>query len=267
MAKPRLHAVTRVGVREADIFRLWLQYYRPHVDAFTILLVQEKGDDVSSLIELCKDHDAAWTIFACDHFESWPALAALKSACMAAPADWLLHTDTDEMLTQIDALPGILAEMEAEGADYFSAQMIDRLAPEGKLRGLDGIHTPADLAAAFPVQALITKLLARGGYQKLCISRWPHPCIHLPEGPLTKRAKRKGTLDHYKWRDDLRDRLVKRFIDYTLAGISWVGESERLLDELQSHGRIRVELWPAEPQSRSLMWTKLNQTIRPLSKC
>jgi len=110
------------------------------------------------------------------------------------------------------------------------------------LRSLEGVLTVEELAQAFPVKAQLTRGLARGGYLKAAVTRWPFLSIH-PHPSLKDPAARGVAVNHYKWRSDLRERLVKRYVDFTLAGVAWADESARLLDELQRHGRFRVEQW------------------------
>ncbi len=50
----RVVACCRVGVNEADIFRFWLMHYGAHVDAMAVLIVNEPGDDISALRDLCQ---------------------------------------------------------------------------------------------------------------------------------------------------------------------------------------------------------------------
>jgi hypothetical protein len=147
------------------------------------------------------------------------------------------------LLSEVAKIQKILSEITLEGADHAMATMVDRLAPEGRLRDLVGITTTEQLEQAFPISAFVTKHLARGGFRKVAISRWPQVEIHLRGAHLRHASKWCGHLQHFKWRSDLHERLVKRYIDYTLTHIPWVGESERILNELQQYGRIRVERW------------------------
>jgi hypothetical protein len=109
-----------------------------------------------------------------------------------------------------------------------------------------------ELEAAFPVRSAITSGLARGNSHKVCLSRWPGMGrIHAPEEGGHRRARRRLTLEHFKWRDDIENRLAKRIRDHTASKLSYANESRRILAELREFGRIRAERHLA-PRSRRI---------------
>lgn len=248
----RILACCRASLREADILRFWLEYYRPHVDALLVTALLEPGDDAAELERLCRAAGALLVMDGREQFHCPQSMVALQKAVMLSPADWVLHADSDELLHELPVLRRILAQMEQEGADHAVAWMADRLAPGGKLAGLAGLHKVADLEAAFPVRAALTEKLARGCSYKVCVSRWPFTgSIHTPQRGQNKKGSRRLTLEHFKWRTGLEDRLRKRVRDHHAASLHWGNESERLLAELKTYGRFRAERWLA-PRCRRI---------------
>lgn len=250
--QPRILACCRVSVREADILPLWLAHYRPIAAELVVLDLVEPGDDVSSLRELCKTAGAHFFELNAERFDANAGMRGLRKAVETIPADWVIHADSDELLYEAAELPAIIELMEQEGADYAVAWMADRLAPGGKLAGLERIRTVADLEAAFPARAAVTQYLAKGNSMKVCLSRWPLTgWMHDVEEGQSKKGSRRLTLEHFKWRAGLEERLRKRIRDHEATGVPWGDESARLLEELKTHGRIRAERWLA-PRCRRL---------------
>ncbi|MBP7951612.1 MAG: class I SAM-dependent methyltransferase [Verrucomicrobiales bacterium] len=251
-APSRILACCRASLREADILPFWLAYYRPHVDTLLVAALLEPGDDLALLERQCAEVGAMLVPSRSARFHCPQSMSALQAAVQQYPAEWVLHADSDELLYEVADLRGIVAAMEQEGSDYARAWMTDRLAPGGRLAGMEGLHTVADLEAAFPVRAALTEKLAKADSYKVCLSRWPYTgSIHHPQAGQTKKATRRLTLEHFKWRAGMEERLRKRVRDHKAARLAWGCESERLLAELETHGRLRAELW-LTPRSRRI---------------
>jgi hypothetical protein len=250
--RQRTIACCRVSVREVDIFRLWLEYYAQHVHGFAVVILVEADDNPKEIEALCRKFEVAYRCCSITHFNPHIAMTALKELVKTVSAEWVIHADSDEFLSELPELPMILRQMRKQGADFASAWMADRLAVGGHLRSMDGVVTYADLGAAFPVRAAITQYLAQACAYKVVVCRWP--CtgnMHGPEPGLKRRFKRRLTLEHFKWRRGIEVRLQKRISDHAASGLPWGTESHLILEELRSFGRIRAERWLA-PRSRRI---------------
>lgn len=250
VSTPRILACCRVSVREMDIFRLWIEHYTPAVTYLGALIVAEKDDDTGELEALCRKMDVYYKLFSA-RFSPGSSMSAMRGLIDQIEADWLVQVDSDEFLYEIKDLRGIVERMAGEGADYAVAWMADRLAFGGRLLGVEHIRSGAELEAAFPVRASITQDLAHGCPYKVCLTRWPFTgAIHDPGRDLHKKYGKRLTLEHFKWRDGLLERLQKRIRDHTAAKLPWGIESERIIEEMETHGRIRAERWLASRSVR-----------------
>lgn len=253
--EPRILACCRASVREADIFRLWIQHYAPHVDRLAAVIVAE-GDDLTEELEsLCGKSEVRYEVWQAPRFHPGSSMLALGRVAKQIEADWIVHADSDEFLYEIADIRRIVARMAEEQADHAVAWMADRLAFGGRLRTVDGLKSVADLEAAFPVRAAVTERLARGCAYKVCVCRWPFlGAIHRADDNLHRKARRRLTLEHFKWRTGLEQRLTKRIRDHAASKLPWGKESLRILDELRVHGRIRAERWLAPRSHRIHGW-------------
>ena len=250
VSTPRILACCRVSVRGMDIFRLWIEHYTPTVTYLGALIVAEKDDDTGELEALCRKMDVYYKLFSA-RFSPGSSMSAMRGLIDQIEADWLVQVDSDEFLYEIKDLRGIVERMAGEGADYAVAWMADRLAFGGRLLGVEHLGSVAELEAAFPVRASITQDLARGCPYKVCLSRWPFTgAIHCPGRDLHKKSGKRLTLEHFKWREGLLERLQKRIRDHAESKLPWGIESERILVEMETHGRIRAERWLASRSSR-----------------
>jgi hypothetical protein len=241
-----------VSVREADIFRLWIQHYAPHVDRLAALIVAERADQTGELESLCAASNVEFQVWKPEWFRLGASVRALQRTVKCLPADWIIHADSDEFLYEIDDIRSLVSQMEKENADHAVAWMADRLAFGGRLGTVTGLKNVAELETAFPVRAAITEGAARGCAYKVCISRWPFLAeVHAPGPNLHRKAQRRLTLEHFKWRVGLEERLRKRIKDHAASKLPWGRESERILNELRVHGRIRAERWLA-PRCRRI---------------
>jgi hypothetical protein len=245
----RIVACCRVSRREEDIFPLWLEHYQPHVDVVAVVILAEKGEETLWLQERCKQAHARHTICQIERFHIWHSMAALQELIKQIDAAWVLHTDSDEFLQEIDEVRNFVEQMTADNADHAFAWMKDRLAEGGYLKGVEHLRSVAELKDTFPIEAAVTSRLAKACPFKVCLSRWPETGqIHIKGDSLVRQASRMLTLDHFKWRSGLAGRLQKRIEDHSASGMPWGEESVRILDELRDHGRIRSERWQGSPE-------------------
>ena len=250
--RPRILACCRVSVREADIFRLWIRHYSPHADKLAAVIVAESDDQTGVLEKLCEKSSVHYEVWKAERFHPGTTMLALRQIVKRIESDWIIHTDSDEFLYEIEDIRPVIARMKEEGADHAVAWMADRLAFGGRLGSVGGLDNVPDLEAAFPVRAAVTEGLARACAYKVCVSRWPFlGAIHHAGDDLHKNAKQRLTLEHFKWRTGLEERLRKRMMDHGASKLPWGSESQRILDELKVHGRIRAERWLA-PRSRRI---------------
>ncbi len=207
----------------------------------------EPDDNPDELKRLCEINGADFQVLHCNRFDQQISLSGLRELIKLKTADWVIHTDSDEFLGQLSEIRNILNDMQAKKADYACAWMADRLTPDGHLRSIDDLKDYAELERAFPIRATVTKRLAKGCIFKNPLSRWPYiGNIHTPGKDLRHKAKRMLTLEHYKWRTGLEERLRKWIAHYKEVGLPYAPECYRLLDELRKHGRIRSEYWGFE---------------------
>ncbi len=248
----RLLACCRLSVREAEMLPLWLAHYGTQADIMAVLVLAAPDDDLSGILSTCAQAGAQCRVEEMEIFDANAAMLALQGMVAGHPADWVVHADSDELLSELAEIRSLIVQMEAEGADHAIAWMADRLAPGGRLAGMEGIATVAELEDAFPVRAGVTQHLAKGTSTKVCLSRWPATgWMHQSEESQKNRATRRLTLEHFKWRTGLEERLRRRIRDHIATGVRWAEESRRILKELDTHGRIRAENWLA-PRSRRL---------------
>jgi hypothetical protein len=244
---PSIIACCRVSRQEEDIFRFWLEHYQPHVDIIAVVIIAEKRDEILDIKERCEKARVRYSICEMERFHTWHSMEALQNLVGQINAAWVLHADSDEFLREIREIRGITGEMIAENADHAFAWMRDRLAVEGHLRSIKDLNTVPELCAAFPVEAAVTSRLAKACAFKVCLSKWPETgLIHSKGRRLTRQIPRMLTLDHFKWRAGLIERLQKRVEDHSAGGLPWGDESRRILKELTDHGRIRSHLWQTD---------------------
>jgi hypothetical protein len=240
-------ACCRVSRREEDIFPLWLEHYRPHVDGVAVVILAEKGEATLTLQKMCDQAHVRHALCQTERFHTWRSMAALQELVQQVDAAWVLHADSDEFLREIEEGRCFVEQMAAENADHAFAWMKDRLAEGGYLRGVDHLRSVAELKDTFPIEAAVTSGLAKACSFKVCLSRWPETGqIHIKGDSLVRQASRMLTLDHFKWRSGLAGRLEKRIQDHSASGLPWGDESQRILDELRDYGRIRAEWWQGD---------------------
>ncbi|MDB6024286.1 MAG: hypothetical protein JWM68_509 [Verrucomicrobiales bacterium] len=250
-------ACCRVSVRETDIFRLWLRYYRPHVKMIAVVIVLENNDSAEELETLCNEHGATYRIEPTNWYKPGESLAQLTELVLDLDGNfsWILHADSDEFLGEIGNLSLIIEALESEGADYAMAWMADRLGFGGRLADLSEVGSFEELDATFPVRTAITERLALGCATKVCLSRWPYMGdSHHPKPPLHVKSKQRLTFEHFKWRTGLHERLAKRIRDHKASMLPWGCESQRLLEELDTYGRFRAERFLAPRSKRIHGW-------------
>lgn len=97
----RILACCRVSVREADIFRLWIQHYAPYVDALAAVIVAESDDGLHELEDLCQTSQVHYEVWKAERFHPSASIEALEKVAKEIEADWIIHTDSDEFLYQI----------------------------------------------------------------------------------------------------------------------------------------------------------------------
>ena len=120
----RILACCRASLREVDILRFWLEYYRPHVDTLLVTALLEPGDDAAELERLCRGAGALMVPDERGQFHCPQSMVALQKAVRLFPADWVVHADSDELLYELPNLRSILENMEHEGAGYADALQV-----------------------------------------------------------------------------------------------------------------------------------------------
>jgi hypothetical protein len=240
-------ACCRVSKREEDIFPLWLEHYRPHVDGIAVVIVAENGEGTLGLQAICEQANVRHTLCQTERFHTWHSMAALQELVRQIDAAWVLHADSDEFLREIAEVRSFVEQMAAENADHAFAWMKDRLAEGGHLRSVEHLRSVWELENTFPIEAAVTSRLARACPFKVCLSRWPETgYIHRKGDGQVRQMSRMLTLDHFKWRAGLAGRLQKRIEDHAASGLPWGDESQRILDELRDYGRLRSERWQGD---------------------
>ncbi len=248
-----------VSVHEKDIFGLWLLHYAKHVDAIAV----EKDEDCSELENLCRRPGVQYTIDRQEHFSPEHATTVLRDLVSTIESSWVLHVDSDEFLHEISELREVVALMEAEGVDFAFGSVVDRLAFGGRLGTTEDITSYDLLEARFPVRASVTESLAKGLSDKPCmIQRSDWDLIGGTLRPHSQRAAKSLTLERFRWRAGLEERVKSRRRAHPTSDIPWVSEGERILAELNEFGRVRAEQWLVPKSQRIHGWMNYEDIYR-----
>lgn len=173
-----------------------------------------------------------------------------------APEDWIVHADADEFQEYPAPLPEFLRSVEAEGANVVSGVLLDRLAEDGRLRAVAPSPSPFE---QFPVVGRVgPRVLALttddGGDKRKLMAYRGNLRANRGSGDIAEEmaadarpSRREGVIHHFKWTDDVLDRLRRRVRTYRRKGYGWWTQSQRFLDYYEEHGRIRLEDVDAVP--------------------
>ncbi len=134
---------------------------------------------------------------------------------------FLMPVDVDEFV--YDDLRGHAAEMESLQAIYATGWFVDRFAPGGRL---PPFVADRPISEQFPVKCEVTKLLCGGANIKVVMTRWPYwGHIHELGGTPEENGRRHPRLlavHHYKWNDQVIERMEKRTVDLEKDGAQYV---------------------------------------------
>jgi hypothetical protein len=162
--------------------------------------------------------------------------------CLATePDDWILWPDVDELQVHPAPLRELLADVEVEGANAVSGEMIDRVARGGVL---EGPVSERPLWSQYPLGCSITADILGATTHKVAIARGSLrvlPGQHEARGEGAEPvhwSRILAAVHHFKWDATVAARLQMRVEPDIRAQQSWWPESERALFHLTEHGHI-----------------------------
>lgn len=196
----------------------------------------------------------------------WAERRALQAE-VAAPGDWIVNADVDELHEYPAPIGEVIAELERTRRNCVQGVIIDRLAPDGSLAP---VRPNRPLAVQFPVRADVSlSVIGTGenhgvsGTIKLMLHRHDvlprrgGHTVHDDGAPARYATGNRlsvfpGASDpdwracfpfrvhHYKWTQTLRESLERRLSTegVSVAGREYGGRIDRYL---AAHGRIRLE--------------------------
>ena len=171
------------------------------------------------------------------------AVTAMRQLSQAA-GEWVVIVDLDEFVEFPGALPQLVANIAAEGANVARGIMIDRFAIDGQPTAFDG---NSDLPALYPVKARFTQNIMGGVDYKGVIVR----------GHLESRGAHHIFADemlysevfeisHYKWNDLALARVRQAYQALSASGAGWAVQYQKILDHYDAHGRFAWESFGGE---------------------
>lgn len=164
--------VSCVGVKSGtELLIHFLDYYESlDVDRFLIILHTPRGDDRNPVFrEILKSRDIT-------PVEEIPIYSArikmtrskrvVEKYCSAN--DWVLYADLDEFQLYPKQLKNVLDECENANYDFVRGRLVDRIAPNGKLKK---IYSKPSLWEQFPYKAYCTANIMGGWDHKVCVAK------------------------------------------------------------------------------------------------
>ncbi len=164
--------------------------------------------------------------------------------------DWVIHSDADELHEYPKDLETITTELDHNSINAVQGPLIDRISSDGVLKEVSLDKT---IWGQYPVECHIGPRilgLARGKTDikiKLLMYRgYLRPNrgsgkIDNEFKSLAQYLESDYKIHHFKWTDDVLQRLQSRIFTYKKLKMDWWVESKRFIDYYKKHGRIRPE--------------------------
>jgi len=162
----------------------------------------------------------------------------------ARPDEWVVLTDLDEFQAHPQGVDATAAEADREGANVVRGYMIDRVATDGELKP---IGPDDDLFDVFAERCYVTALLQGGLSYKCALVKNHLESGRTAEGLSLAHHHMMGeriataTVDihHFKWNSEALDRMKTAIARTQAAGQPFWVEYQRVLEHLETHGRLQ----------------------------
>jgi hypothetical protein len=177
--------------------------------------------------------------------------------------EWVVIVDLDEFVEFDAPVPGMLASMEAEGANVARGIMYDRFTVDGRPRPFDD---DSDLPSLFPVRARFARDV-RGGMDwkgvlvKGRLTTRPSFGHHFFEGEVV--YSKVFEISHYRWNDP--SSALERTQQAYEMSLDWADEFKRVLDHYATHGRFAWETFGGELAVPARRLAELERSVAALS--
>jgi len=166
------------------------------------------------------------------------------------PEDWIVHSDADELHEYSQSLESVATELDLKNINAVQGPLIDRVSEDGILKE---VSLDQSIWEQYPVECHVgPKILglARGKSDikiKLLMYRgYLRPNrgsgkIDNEFKDLAQYIESDYKIHHFKWTDDVLQRLQSRIFTYKRLKMDWWIESKRFIVYYKKHGRIRLE--------------------------
>lgn len=154
-------------------------------------------------------------------------------------ADWIMWADSDEFHDFHPDLATALNVCEEAGSRVVLGEFIDRIAEDGRLIGF---RPGQSIWEQFPLGCHFSRDVMKADTQKVVCARadvgvmpgnhrpWPGQCVGVHRVMMS--------IHHFKWSDEVVERLKHRISPEWQRTHPWWRESERALDHIAAYGRI-----------------------------
>lgn len=159
---------------------------------------------------------------------------------------WLVHTDTDERVIPPMSFSRLSLALQGSCKTVVYGELWDCIAKDGSLKE---IETESPLENQYPIRCNLTQTLLKACSTKVAFARADikigpgnHKVIGIRKPSLNKQAYNTSIpIYHYKWRPNVRQKLITRVHDYKGTD-RWWQESQRFLDHLETYNRINLDV-------------------------
>ncbi len=165
-------------------------------------------------------------------------LNGLRAQFVSDKDMWSATADLDEFFEFSLSLAEIARTVE-DSANTIEGHFVDCVAANGSLAD---IVADKPMNEQFPERCRITKKLVRGNDRKVMLSRGFEMLLRGHHNRDNRcPSKITGTVLHYKWSSSVTEHLRDRIEDRDRTGYRWLDESERVLNHIQTYGRLMFE--------------------------
>jgi hypothetical protein len=167
---------------------------------------------------------------------------SIQARCID-PDDWIVWADADEFHVFPSALPPLLSDLERDGINAVSGEMLDRISRAGTFQPFD----PAlPIWSQYPIACDITSSICGGFTHKVVAAR-----ASVRVTPGNHEVSRKGAapvwasevaaIHHFKWDYTVLERMRPRLADDWKARFPYWVETQRLFDHVSQYSRINLQ--------------------------
>ncbi len=280
----KIHLI--VGIEEDNrlLPQFLAHYHKLGVDQFLINLIDTRGD--GSILQSCKQMLAPYKhVFANVHIgkHRWTKQIALMKIAQeeyAAPTDWVLTPDLDELHEYSKPLREVLTQADTSGYNVITGEFLDRITESGELIEL---NTQMPLSQQFPLGCQMSVVVQQVPRVRTVAVRGdvfigknfdtdgdPEMIKGQVEGRVRLHPTEKVVIHHYKWHSRVLKNCAQRLAHYKAlydAGqraFGHFGESERLVQYLAAN-RQRINPWDKNLETRIVETAVTEETRKKLA--